>query len=339
MHTIGSICSASGVMSKIASITAGFRNANDYMNNTGAGIDQDTDPDAWNNFFENTVLKACPAYHLLEETLSEYPNAVPTYVVDSADVVSVESGNETSGSSTRAPSSSIGHVLKNKPDNIFFTDSEDNEENESTKSMEQNTNKTILDFSDFEDSDEDNDDGADAPDANESGSLETQPVLVSNSQHAKVSNTTFNFGGGSGSKISPIEGKRKIRAMKNGMQGGRKVNCVGDPRKRKAMSLLQASDSEGVIGVSGVSVHEQQSKYMQQKTDVLLITARNEARRLEMDEAILALKQKKMETEEMTTKLRYNMSVHKARVEAKKLDDNLTNANMDDMFPYMVYKD
>jgi hypothetical protein len=41
MHTIGSIRSASGIMSKIASITAGFCNANDYMNNTGAGIDQD----------------------------------------------------------------------------------------------------------------------------------------------------------------------------------------------------------------------------------------------------------------------------------------------------------
>ena len=77
---IGKKKKAKAIMSKIASIATGFRLAVDYRNNTGQGVDSNN-PEEWDQFFNNTVLRVCPSYNILEDTLLQYPNAVAACVL------------------------------------------------------------------------------------------------------------------------------------------------------------------------------------------------------------------------------------------------------------------
>ena len=95
-------------MSKIASITTGFRLAVDYLNNTGQGVDSDN-PEEWEKFFNNTVLRVCPSYKILEDTLLQYPNAVAACVVDSEDVVDVSRSSNASVESDKGTLLSSGN--------------------------------------------------------------------------------------------------------------------------------------------------------------------------------------------------------------------------------------
>jgi hypothetical protein len=58
------------VENKIVALERQFREASDWANNTGQGVDDPGD-------FEAAILKRCPHYHQLEDIMKERPNAKP----------------------------------------------------------------------------------------------------------------------------------------------------------------------------------------------------------------------------------------------------------------------
>ena len=46
---------------------------------------------------------------------------------------------------------------------------------------------------------------------------------------------------------------------------------------------------------------------------------------------------KKLENEDVMSKVQHNISVHKAQVEAKARKPEVTDTQLDSMFPYMTY--
>jgi hypothetical protein len=56
-----------------------------------------------------------------------------------------------------------------------------------------------------------------------------------------------------------------------------------------------------------------------------------------MEEKLWLMQQKKLENEDVISKVQHNISVHKARVEAKAREPEVTDTQLDSMFPYMTY--
>ena len=341
-------------MSKIASITTGFRLAVDYLNNTGEGIDSN-DPVEWEQFFNNTVLRVCPSYKILEDTLIQYPNAVAACVVDSEDVVDV------SGSSDSSVESQKGTLLSSESSSSLSVDSHGflqpvehtvvvtprhsappiNSISLCTPmkahNLQQNGYGSSSESS--SQSSDNDDDNNDEKDGRERVGQELEEVefngnnvsIQNNTKKARVTNNTFLVAAAQDTSklLSPmdtaLEIKHKKRELTNGFDGkGKKGKKI---KKMLELARPESCENEGYEGT-----------YLAMKTQVLMDTARNDDRRLDMEERLWLMQQKKLENEDVMSKVQHNISVHKARVEAKAREPEVTDTQLENMFPYMTYK-
>ena len=84
-ETLGLQRSVSSIVQKVTTLETSYRNAADWMRQTGAGVHEECGD------FRTYLLKLCPYYDQLESVFAKKVNATPLYLNEvSADIVSLD---------------------------------------------------------------------------------------------------------------------------------------------------------------------------------------------------------------------------------------------------------